>query len=133
MGWCFPKKDLEILDDPIPEELYCGRRCKPCHEGSEIEKGLNSSDDGLEEVDGNGASMLPSEGESHINITQEMDRCDLWKHMVHNLESEPSLSINGKKENGGVKCRANLNERFDKELLNSSEPGKSLLYQSTEV
>ena len=115
-----------------------------------MEKGLQNSDNGLaEEVDGNETAMttaasnggFSTKSESHINITQEMDRCDLWKHMVHNFEKEPSSCVtksdSKKKENGlngGVKCRANANET---EMLLDSEPvltsHKSLLYQSTEV
>ena len=56
--------------------------------------------------------------ESTINITREVDRCDLWKHMVRSLDKEPvkpvtpddSNTVTHSKVNGSAKT--NLLNRF---------------------
>ncbi len=132
VGWVFPAKDLEILDDPIPERLYCGRHCTPdkincsgcCNsdnnnEGdnsSDVEKGLVMRDD----IDGvNSTDRHPAD----INMTREMNNCDLWKHMVGTMDKEPVVA-NGRSSNGrgslvanssraSLVARANLISKFE--------------------
>lgn len=81
VGWCFPKKDLLILDDPIPDKLYCKRNDPCCKEGKDIESGIDEIDARVDSID------------TDINITREVDRCDLWQHMVHKLDEEPNNII----------------------------------------
>ena len=101
VGWCFPRRDLEILDDPIPEAFYCRKYCKPCAEDADdVESGKLVSFANVDEEKDSPSTASRSKrdhkGElealqvqSKINITEEVDRCDLWKHMVRSLDKEP--------------------------------------------
>lgn len=99
VGWCFPKGDLDILDEPIPESLYC--KCKrDCHR--DIEKGPleEESRESSAEAKETEADMSSTQQkvEHDINITEEVDRCQLWRHMVHKLDNEPSAAASSKSQ-----------------------------------
>lgn len=96
LGFCFSKHDMELLDDPIPDTLYC----KPCRtkqkaldlEGNESVDTLGSSAQGSSQDVVVTSEPLPLQNCSHdghkegsFNITHEVDKCDLWKHMVKDL------------------------------------------------
>ena len=119
VGWVFPAKDLEILDDPIPEKLYCGRHCTPdridctgcCSKNgsdnsSDVERGLTMTDD----IDG----KYEEKKQVDINITREMNNCDLWKHMVGTMDREPSSSNGG----GRTNAKSNLISKFEEAQMN---------------
>lgn len=100
VGWCFPRRDLEILDDPIPEAFYCRKYCKSCTEDADdVESGKLIDYDRQGEQKGtltDSTKRRDHKGEleslkvqSKINISEEVDRCDLWKHMVRSLDKEP--------------------------------------------
>ena len=123
LGFCFTRKDLEVLDDPLPERLYCkrcrGRGCRKKHYDVNVEEGSTSDD-----VDVCGSGVIaeePSADDQHLssrhpsnntdrrssefNFTQEVDKCDAWKTVVKDLdvpyssprrthdESRPSITI----------------------------------------
>ena len=90
IGFCFSRRDLAILDDPISEKFYCKRFRR---EGSEtdLEAGQSmlpsgDSEEKLESTDIKTNGTAPKQPES-INMTKEMDRCDLWRNMVRNLDA----------------------------------------------
>lgn len=112
MGFAFSKHDLELMDDPIPDSLYC-RPCRDMDSGKPkphtdmeskgSEDTLSNSahfdvpdggEDGVvisEPLRGNGyrgAISLPQQQlEESFNLTHEVDKCDLWKNMVKNLDA----------------------------------------------
>lgn len=112
VGWCFPKGDLELLDDPIPEQLYCRGKRKGDPEKSltELEELRDSVDEEEKKVPNGGLAA-----EHNINITDEVNRCDLWKHMVRHLDKEPNAgslrnrAVDGKSSN----ARTNLSKKFE--------------------
>ncbi len=120
VGWVFPAKDLEILDDPIPDKLYCGRRCTPHKMASSSDSGANDTLDpekGLEISEDLDSKYLnesrrdirkPSMDGS-LNMTQEVNNCDLWRHMVGSMDKQPS-SASLKRSNS---AKANLLDKFD--------------------
>ena len=140
VGWIFPARDLEILDDPIPEKLYCGRNGKNSHNccyngGKEYnedpEKGLEIKEqtDGAQE---NGINDEKKCKDGSLNITHEVNKCDLWKHMVHSLDKEPSSTGKTKNEGG---AKTNLMTKFE-EAEENEEPllvSYKPLMKSTEV
>lgn len=132
MGWIFPAKDLEILDDPIPDKLYCGRNnCTPLklkgykshanEELSEIENGI--------EIQIEDKQQPPAaDGDGPFNITKEMNNCDLWKHMVSNLEKESPSSTKHHE------VKTNLISKFNEVHVNGNgASASSPLYKTTEV
>ncbi len=100
LGFCFPRTDLQVLDDPLPDNFYC-KRCevhaKKCAEKT-MEEGSSNSDEvdiGIcEEPSSTDVVLLPSHAlkrkerrsASEFNITQEMDKCDVWKTVVKDLD-----------------------------------------------
>lgn len=117
VGWCFPKRDLLILDDPIPDKLYCQRKSTCCEEGRDPEKGID-------ELDGRVASA-----DTDINITREVDRCDLW-HMVHKLDKEPIRVANSLAlQNGGVPSSVEV----EMEVQDESATPTLSSFKSTEI
>lgn len=131
VGWCFPKRDLLILDDPIPDKLYCKRRCydTSCCEGEkDVERGL-------EEIDSNPNDNLGSV-DADINMTREVNRCELWKHMVHTLDKEPTSLVRQRNHEEAI-SRKNLSVKFQQELERNSKEEESSTnltgYQSTEI
>ena len=158
VGWIFPAKDLEILDDPIPEKLYCGRRCTPdkvsssngcCNnnsdDSSDLEKGLEMKDD----IDGKHLEENASRKSSNdkpINITREMNNCDLWKHMVGSMDRNKQQQQQQQQPAGDQSAssqrrssvKTNLLSKFDEADdggFEVSEKGKegSAWFKSTEV
>ena len=135
IGFVFSRRDLEILDDPISEKLYC-RRFRTSKEGekdktaivengeltafgSENDSPIMMRDPHEEEEKkgggggGGGASGSSSakqrknrrkrvrEGdvieerrdqEEEINMSREVDRCQLWRSMLHDYNSPPTAS-----------------------------------------
>ena len=101
LGFWFSKHDLELLDDPIPDSLYC----RPCRDKQTGTKALdlegNGSYDTLDSSSPNISTKdvaivcdaPPSTGqqESNFNITTEVDRCDLWKNMVKTMDTPPTI------------------------------------------
>lgn len=143
MGWIFPAKDLEILDDPIPDKLYCGRNnCTPMKlKGytSHANEDVSEVENGLEMKSSERQQQPPPNGDGPFNITDEMNNCDLWKHMVSNLEKESPSAV---KHNG---VKTNLMSKFDEAEVDVGDAGEvvagrpgsigqqPLLYKSTEV
>ena len=121
LGFCFPRNDLELLDDPLPDKLYCRQFRREESPSKDVETGLvesdgNSVDGELQPVDMNEAVTSEPTGEqgpsarnalfdvkksSDFNITQEMDKCDLWKNMVKNYDAPP-MSPHKKKGKGAT-------------------------------
>lgn len=131
LGFVFSKHDLDLLDDPIPDSLYC----KPCRskEPRVIRPDLESkgSQDTLsnithlftdDDIDGTVTSeplhmngnctrggadgiVRQQEREESFNLTHEVDQCDLWKNMVKNLDaplpSPQSMAVRGEGGRGG--------------------------------
>ena len=105
LGFAFSKHDLELLDDPIPDSLYC----RKCRQKNLTKMGLSqgSSKDSVsdsydieacrdfpvtvEPVASNGS--IPSESHNKLNdsfnLTREVDKCDIWKNMVKTLDAAP--------------------------------------------
>lgn len=127
VGWCFPKRDLDILDDPIPDKLYCSKKKKGCIDNGESEKGSLDEADSSEPVANGGLHHLVKK-DTDINISREVDRCELWKHMVHTLDKEPVNEI---------KARKNLSKKFEMEMEKNNNDDDSVPtftgYKSTEI
>ena len=117
LGFMFSKHDLELMDDPIPDSLYC----KPCWKKppenskpptTDVES--RGSDYSLLEVpavttepvsiDGYSVNVSSLIHQKSFNITHEVDQCDLWKNMVKNLDS-PLPSAKSKHSRGGREQR----------------------------
>ena len=79
VGFLFSKHDLELLDDPIPDKLYCCKRYR-VQDRKEIlsEEGMAEP---LEDVDDKQSGHDLPRKRSGINITQEVDKCDLWRNI----------------------------------------------------
>lgn len=105
MGFWFSKHDLELLDDPIPDALYCKpcrdkqRRSKPLDlEGNPSIDTLASSSQSSQDVAAVTSEPMPcTNGSRHsrldsFNISTEVDRCDLWKNMVKRLDTSPEVT-----------------------------------------
>lgn len=120
LGFCFSKHDLDLLDDPFPESLYC----RPCRDKQQRSKplDLNLHINNNSSVDTLGSSTqcstqedvavtlepkpggLAADADHHqhvclqydddFNITHEVDKCDLWKNMVrsHDTPSRKPLT-----------------------------------------
>ena len=113
LGFIFSKHDLGLLDEPIPDKLYCKRfreQESRCDHGS-AEEGLAGSDetidgpaaeedhtdDNLEEVvtseplseTYNARNPLFNNRGQSFNISQEVNKCDLWKNMMKKLDAPP--------------------------------------------
>lgn len=99
LGFCFSKHDLELLDDPLPDALYCRpcrdkhRRSKPLEiEGTSVDTLGSSTQCSAQDV---AVTLEPTADQSHVcphqtdsfNITHEVDKCDLWKNMVKSLDA----------------------------------------------
>ena len=110
LGFAFSKHDLELLDDPIPDTLYCKRCRQKDATKSKVTDPEGSSKDSesydLEEyrnfpitVEPSGSNgsinikSAPSKLNDSFNLTREVDKCDLWKNMVKNYDA-PLLSPN---------------------------------------
>ena len=131
VGWVFPAKDLEILDDPIPEKLYCGRRCTPhkmassndsgASDSADPEKGLEISEDlDSKYLDESRRDAKKPSMDGSLNMTQEVNNCDLWRHMVGSMDKQPSSS-SLKRTNS---AKANLLNKFDEvEMGGASNQG----------
>lgn len=125
------------MDDPIPEKLYCRRQCcgKPCPRGDievDVEKGIEETD--FDPV--TNAGLNDNSVETEINMTREVNRCDLWKHMVRTLDKEPHNVHNAKDDserNGNV--RKNLSSQFEDEMNKHSDITEPVLnsYKTTQV
>lgn len=131
LGFIFPCKTLEILDDPLPSLLYC-KRCeiKKC---SEVQLEECSKWDEMDEVDGvvtnePSTSIQNSpvnqrkerRSASAFNITHEVNKCDIWRTMVKDLDvpyssprrtpasdtSRPSITVTN------VEKMASMNKTF---------------------
>lgn len=110
LGFCFPHGDLNLLDDPLPKELYCRRFREEPTPSKDVEAGLEETS--IDAIDGesqpievNGVvTSEPTGGEdplsarnalfganknSNFNITEEMDNCDLWKNLIKNYDAPP--------------------------------------------
>ena len=143
VGWLFPKGDLDILDDPIPESLYC--KCR--QRQYDIEKGP------LEEEEVSSEAKESEEAPQqlsieHVNISEEVDRSQLWKHMMHKLDAEPTsgpksqVRNRGSEQRPGYDVKTNLNKKFDEvehlrqkrdEEEKAEDEKAELLLQSTTV
>ena len=106
LGFCFTRKDLKVLDDPLPEKLYCKRCEVHVKKSSEkiLEEGTCSTNS--DEIDGFGnivteeppaidQNISPDHAQqrkerrsaSAFNITQEVDKCEIWRTMVKDLDT----------------------------------------------
>ena len=87
-GFLFSRKDLHILDDPISEKLYC-KRYRKDEKKEDVEEGTGKQTEGFNSQvsDKNGDIPQAVEKEPNINITQELDKTDLWRNMVRHLNS----------------------------------------------
>lgn len=100
LGFCFSKHDMALLDDPIPDRLYC----KPCRQQKDKlppPGDMPPDMEACESVDTMGSStqcsaqdvVVTSEPTPHLdpndsfNITREVDKCYLWKNMVRSLDA----------------------------------------------
>ena len=103
---------MELLDDPIPDALYC----KPCRRDKHGKskpfdlEGNHSVDDTLASSTQCSSQDIVSNSEpaSHpgnahadysrqqridsFNISTEVDRCDVWRNMVKRLETSPEVT-----------------------------------------
>ena len=110
LGFFFSKHDLELLDEPIPNFLY-SKCCRTNQQKSkDLEGNLSLDTLGESSSHSSGQDLLAvtSEPLSHqhnlqdshkddFNITHEVDKCDLWKNMVKNLDAPlPSPRCNDK-------------------------------------
>lgn len=145
-GFLFSRKDLIILDDPIPEKFYCKRFRE---EGkNDVEGGTGGETEGFESplLDRNGRLSQPVEKEPNINITQELDKTELWRNMVRHLDSpipsprrkarygvaasNPQVVVTDEQQGGDWEGGV----RFDDEIPTSVElPPRRSIYQSTAV
>ena len=123
LGFCFSKHDIELLDNPIPDSLYC----KPCRLKPKPSRELDLEMAGNGSVDTLGSSAhcsandvlvtsepLPGTGNhgnhhaprkqrtDSFNITHEVDSCDLWKNLVKLDAPLPSPRETPKFHIGGV-------------------------------
>ena len=146
VGWLFPKGDLDILDEPIPDSLYC-IKCR--RRQYDIEKGpLEEDEVSSEAKESEEAPQQQQQQPSieHVNISEEMDRCHLWKHTLRKLDAEPTSGASsqvrnrGSEQRPGYNVKTNLNKKFDqveqqkREDEEKAEDEKAgLLYQSTTV
>ena len=103
VGWCFPKGDLDILDEPIPESLYCKRRRRHY----DIEKGPLEEEEVSSEA--KESEEAPQQDIEHVNISEEMDRCQLWRHRMHQLDTEPTGGAKSQVRNRGSEQRPGYN------------------------
>jgi hypothetical protein len=93
-GFLFRWSDLELLDDPIPEKMYCRsvRQWKQGSGGDDLE-GAGGEDDKPESGASNGTHTNksphapPGKRKSDINMTQAVDSSGIWKNMVRKLEA----------------------------------------------
>ena len=110
LGFCFSKHDLDLLDNPIPDSLYC-RPCKPHPTSDPTHSSPRTLDleggSGSVDTFGNNSSTHCSTSDMPVtsepipaalaatnphmhrkqrvdsfNITHEVDSCDLWKNLV---------------------------------------------------
>ena len=124
MGWCFPRRDLDILDDPIPDKLYCKKKSS-CIDQRDSERGsIEEGTDSAAIVENGGPPPLIKK-DTDINMTCEVDRCELWKHMVHKLDKEPSCRV--------ASCKKNLCEKFEQEMDKRKYEPMSTSYKTTEI
>lgn len=115
LGFWFSKHDIELLDDPIPDALYC----KPCRDKHSKSKPLDlegnpsidtlasstqcsSQDVVTSEPTSNPGNVCPRHRLDSFNITTEVDRCDLWRNMVKSLDTSPEVSRAPEDEVDGV-------------------------------
>ncbi len=120
LGFCFTRKDLKVLDDPLPEKLYC-KRCE-VHVKKNSERNLEEGSSNSDEIDGVGnvvteeppaidQNLTPDRNlqrkerrsASDFNITQEVDKCEIWRTMVKDLESPYSSPIRRAAEYNGTR------------------------------
>ncbi len=97
LGFCFARNDLEVLDDSLPENLYC-KKCTKKSSEKNLEEGSSNSDEVdcvvCEEPSATNDILSPSRisqrterhSASEFNITQEVDKCDIWKTVVKDLD-----------------------------------------------
>ena len=104
LGFVFCKRDLELLDDPIPDKLYCKRfryrkdnatttTAKTLEEGKVESEDVVDGSINDEEDMANLAVINPGyKRSSSMNMTKEVDQCDLWRTMplVRNLDAPPA-------------------------------------------
>ena len=85
-------------------------------------------------------------GKKHdFNMSEEVDRCQLWKHMVHHLDKEPLSPKKSQLRNRSSEGRdssvakANLSKKFEEAALQNDQEVAVLTdflpmsYQSTTV
>ena len=157
LGFCFPHSDLELLDDPLPKELYC-RRFREETPSKDIESGaagLEESDDhtdngeippivlneavtsepvGEEGPPSARNALFGVKKDSDFNITQEMDKCDLWRNMVKNYDAPPQSPRRSAKGKGSAPIFT-IEETGETQHQPISKPSacRRLQYQSTAV
>ena len=113
VGWCFPKGDLDILDEPIPESLYCKRRRRHY----DIEKGPLEEEEVSSEA--KESEEAPQQDIEHVNISEEMDRCQSGVigciSLILSQRVEPSHRYVTEALNKapGYNVKTNLNKKFD--------------------
>jgi hypothetical protein len=93
-GFIFRWSDLEILDDPIPERLYCQHFRQKNHTPNltELEGGGEGEESDLDDKpEASNRTRKkhapPSKRKSDINMTQAVDNSGIWKNMVRKLDA----------------------------------------------
>ena len=158
LGFCFPHSDLDLLDDPLPKELYCRR----FHEQGPSSKDVESGAAGLEESDDytdNGEvppinlneavtsepvgeedllsarnALFGVKKDSNFNITQEMDKCDLWRNMVKNYDAPPQSPRRSVKDKGSAPIiMIEETDEAQHQPISKRSACRRLQYQSTAV
>ena len=115
LGFFFSRHDLAVLDDPLPDQLYCKRfrgDTKNCHKNFKcddisLEDGKAESEDTtdgpencceadavVEQPSGNNLNVSARNAtfderrnsNTEFNITDEVDKCDIWRSMVKDLD-----------------------------------------------
>lgn len=140
-GFLFLKHDLEILDDPIPDKLYCKRFVHHIDQQKATEEG-NDLIEREEEAKSDQVRSPPvlKQRDSNFNLTREVDKCDLWKNMVRRLDA-PMPSPRRKARHGvSSQSHSFTNAGFDSHAGTSGPEIPSItigvpneLYRSTAV
>ena len=153
LGFCFPHRDLNLLDDPLPKELYCRRFREegPSKDAESGEAGLEESEDHTDNgevppIELNKAvtsepmgeeggapsarnALFGVKGDSSFNITQEMDKCDLWRNMVKTYDAPPQSP----RRSGAPVITIEETDQTQHQPVSKPSACRQLQYQSTAV
>ena len=160
LGFCFPHRDLALLDDPLPKGLYCRRfrdesptkdievrleEAEP--QGAELQEGGHDAVAGGEVDVNDTVTNEPTTYEKlsarnalfgenkDFNITQEMDNCDLWKNLVKNYDAPPQSPHRSSqnKKSSPVTVKVTVEESHETDSQFPSACRRLNMYESTAV